>query len=192
MPRPGDIKVAVFGGSFSCIEPSKVAKKAWAQALGVEAVDFGVCGTGFLAGEDIGANVPNQIRKALASHEHFSAFIFWASANDIREHTVEQQNAAIERCVRTVREESPGSAVLFFASIPCPLLPERSATIGRFAEGQMVTCARLGVPCLDLYHHSGLTADNAGHCTQEDNFHLNEAGYAMVKDLQVEFLRCWL
>ena len=49
--------------------------------------------------------------------------------------------------------------------------------------------ARLGVPCLDLYHLSGITADNAADLTGPDRFHPNEAGYEMVKDIQVGFLR---
>ena len=61
--------------------------------------------------------------------------------------------------------------------------------LGRFVEGQLATCARLGVPCLDLYHRSGITAENAEHLTEADRLHPNEAAYAMVKDLQVEFLR---
>lgn len=183
------MKVAVFGGSFSCNPQSQIAKKAWARALGVNAVDFGVCGTGFLAGADTRNDIPHQIRRALASHVRFRAFILWASTNDINGHTVEEQNEAIERCVATIRAETPGSAVLFFASMPCPLIPEMNETLGRFVCGQIDTCARLGVPCLDLYHRSGISAENADRYTLDDRFHPNEAGYGMVKDLQVEFIR---
>ena len=42
-------KVAIFGGSFSCNPSSQVAKKAWSQAFGVEVVDFGIGGMGFLS-----------------------------------------------------------------------------------------------------------------------------------------------
>lgn len=187
-----EAKVAVFGGSFSCIQPSLVAKEAWTQALGVEAVDFGIGGTGFVAGAENGTDVPHQIRRALESCDQFRAFILWASTNDRIGHTVEEQNASIERCVKTIRAESPDSAVLFFASMPVPLDPESNALLERFAKGQIETCARLGVPCLDLFHLSGITADNAERLTQEDRFHPNEAGYEMVKDLQVEFLKSHL
>lgn len=183
------MKVAVFGGSFSCNPQSQVAKKAWARALGIDAVDFGVGGTGFLAGVDARNDVPHQIRRALASRVKFRAFILWASTNDIYDYAVEEQNVAIEQCVETIRTESPDSAVLFFASMPCPLCPEMNEILGRFACGQLETCARLGVPCLDLYHHSGITAENADCLTMEDGFHPNEAGYGMVKDIQIEFLR---
>ena len=185
-------KVAVFGGSFSCNPSSQVAKKAWSQAFGVEVVDFGIGGTGFLAGAEAHNDVPNQIRRALASGDRFRAFILWASTNDIYEHTVEEQNASIERCVEKIREESPDSAVVLFASMPVPLDSAKNALLGRFAEGQIATCARLGVPCLDLYHRSGITAENAERLTEADRLHPNEAAYAMVKDLQVEFLRSCL
>ena len=182
-------KLAVFGGSFSCNPQSQVAKRAWSQALDVEAVDFGLGGKGFLAGAETNDDIPNQIRRALASGERFRAFILWASTNDIHEHTVDEQNAAIKRCVETIRAEAPDAVILFFASMPCPLNPAMNETLGRFARGQIDTCARLGVPCLDLYHRSGITADNAERYTEDDKFHPNEAGYGMVKDLQVEFLR---
>ena len=185
-------KVAVFGGSFSCNPPSQVAKKAWSQALGVEVVDFGVGGTGFLAGAEAHDDVPNQILRALASGNQFCAFVLWASTNDIYEHTVEEQNASIKRCVERIRAESPDLAVLLFASMPVPLDSAKNALLGRFAAGQIATCARLGVPCLDLYHRSGITAENAEHLTEADRIHPNEAAYAMVKDLQVEFLRAHL
>lgn len=182
-------KVAVFGGSFSCIQQSQVAKRAWSEALGVESVDFGVGGTGFLAGAENLNDVPHQIRRALWSGDQFRAFILWASTNDRVGHTVEEQNAAIERCVGTIRAEALGSAVLFFASMPVPLDQEANALLERLVKGQIETCARLGVPCLDLFHLSGITAANAERLTQEDRFHPNEAGYDMVKGLQVEFLK---
>ena len=181
-------KVAVFGGSFSCNPASQVAKKAWSRALGVEVVDFGMGGMGFLNGGEAHNDVPNQILRALASGNRFCAFVLWASTNDIW-HTVDEQNAAIERCVEKIRTESPDSAVVLFASMPVPLDPPKNALLGRFVEGQLATCARLGVPCLDLYHRSGITAENAEHLTEADRLHPNEAAYAMVKDLQVEFLR---
>ena len=185
-------KVAVFGGSFSCNPASQVAKKAWSRAFGVEVVDYGVGGTGFLAGAEARNDVPNQILRALASGNRFCAFVLWASTNDIRAHTVEEQNESIERCVEKIRAESPDSAVLLFASMPVPLDSAKNAVLGRFAEGQIATCARLGVPCLDLYHRSGITADNAEGLTEADRIHPNEAAYDMVKDIQVEFLRCHL
>ncbi len=184
-------KVAVFGGSFSCNPASQVAKKAWSQAFGVEVVDFGIGGMGFVTGAEAHNDVPNQILRALGSGNRFCAFVFWASTNDIWR-TVEEQNASIERCVEKIRKESPDSAVLLFASMPVPLDPQKNALLGRFVEGQIATCARLGVPCLDLYHRSGITAANAERLTEADRIHPNEAAYAMVKDLQVEFLRAHL
>ncbi|MGI6495599.1 MAG: SGNH/GDSL hydrolase family protein [Kiritimatiellia bacterium] len=182
-------KVAVFGGSFSCAESSKVAKRAWSEALGVDVVDYGIGGMGFLAGAPVEGDVPNQIRRALAAGEPYRVFVLWASTNDIHEFAVDQQNAAIERCVKMVRAESPDSTVVLFTSMPWPLDPEKNAVLGRFAQGQLETCARLDVPCLDLYRRSGMTAANAIHYTEDDHLHPNEAAYDKIKGLQVEFLR---
>ena len=185
----GKTRIAVFGGSFSCQPPSRVAKAAWERAFDAEVVDFGVGGTGFVAGAESGNDVPGQIRRALADPRPFRAFVLWASTNDIKANTVEEQNAAIERCVAAIRAGAPGAAVALFASMPCPLAPAANEILARFVRGQIETCARLRVPCLDLFRGSGITAENARLLTQEDGFHPNEAGYARVKDLQVEFLR---
>ncbi|MGI5869887.1 MAG: SGNH/GDSL hydrolase family protein [Kiritimatiellia bacterium] len=181
--------VAVFGGSFSCGKSSQVAKRAWSEALGIDVVDYGIGGMGFLAGAAVANDVPNQIRRALAADETYRAFILWASTNDIHEFTVDEQNAAIERCVEMIRTEAPGSRIVFFASMPWPLSPEKNAVLGRFVQGQLETCARLDVPCLDLYRKSGITMENARRYIEDDDVHPKEAGYDKVKDVQIDFLR---
>lgn len=185
--KDGRPEIAVFGGSFSCIGPSEVAKRAWTEALGCKVVNYGAGGMGFLRGADRTNDIPNQVRKALAKGGRYAAFVLWASTNDIN-YTVDQQNEAIEWCVREIREKSPASKVLFFASMPCPLQPERDRKLAAFAEGQRVTCAKLGVPCLDQYRESGFTADNAAQFCGSDRFHPNEAGYAAIAKIQVSFL----
>lgn len=181
--------IAVFGGSFSCIEPSKVAKNAWTNAFGVKVLNFGKGGMGFVAGADTTNDIPNQVKRALAKGESYRAFILWASTNDIWSHTVQEQNEAIERCVCMIRAAQPESKILLFASMPIPLQQQANELLARFVEGQKETCRKLDVPCLDLYSESGITAENAHLYTGEDRFHPNEAGYAKVSDLQVEFLR---
>ena len=185
----GTILIAVFGGSFSCRPASRVAKEAWERAFDAEVVDFGIGGTGFVAGAESGSDVPSQIRLALEDARPFRAFILWASTNDIHDHAVAEQNAALERCVAEIRAGAPGAAVALFSSMPWPLDPAKNAVLARFVQGQVETCARLGVPCLDLFRGSGITAENARLFTEADGLHPNEAGYARVKDLQVGFLR---
>ena len=185
----GTILIAVFGGSFSCRPASRVAKEAWERAFDAEVVDFGIGGTGFVAGAESGSDVPSQIRLALEDARPFRAFILWASTNDIHDHAVAEQNAALERCVAEIRAGAPGAAVALFSSMPWPLDPAKNAVLARFVQGQVETCARLGVPCLDLFRGNGITAENARLFTEADGLHPNEAGYARVKDLQVGFLR---
>ena len=181
--------VAVFGGSFSVIRPSQVAKDEWRKAFGCQVVDFGRGGMGFLNGAAKTNDIPNQIRKALASKRRFRAFVLWASTNDIHKYTPAQQNEAISNCVAMIRAGAPEAKVLFFASMPCPLRREMNAKLEAFVAGQLATCASLGVPCLDLYHDSGITAENAALYAGKDKFHPNEAGYARIAPLQVAFLR---
>ena len=182
-------RIAVFGGSFSCIEPSKVAKCAWTNAFDVKVLNFGMGGMGFVAGADKTNDIPNQVKRALAKGEKYRAFVLWASTNDIWRHTVQEQNNAIERCVRMIRASQPESRIVMFASMPVPLQPHGNALLARFVDGQKETCRKLGVPCLDLYCESGITSENAHLYTGEDRFHPNEAGYAKVSEIQVEFLQ---
>lgn len=185
----GQERIAVFGGSFSCIEPSKVAKCAWTNAFDVKVLNFGMGGMGFVAGADKTNDIPNQVKRALAKGEKYRAFVLWASTNDIWRHTVQEQNDAIERCVRMIRASQPESRIVMFASMPVPLQPHGNVLLARFVDGQKETCRKLGVPCLDLYCESGITSENAHLYTGEDRFHPNEAGYAKVSEIQVEFLQ---
>lgn len=184
-------KVAVFGGSFSCIKPSEVAKRAWSEALDCDVVNFGMGGMGFLRGADKTNDIPNQVRKALATKSHYAAFVLWASTNDLR-YPVEEQNASISNCVRLIRQGAPDSKILFFASMPWPLNPTNNAKLAMLVEGQLETCRQLNVPCLDLFHESGITAENAVLYTAADKHHPNVAGYEKVASLQVEFLKTHL
>ena len=184
----GQGRVAVMGGSFSSMPASQVAKAAWTKELGCVVDNYGAGGMGFVAGVEVTNAIPDQIGKALRSGRRYDALILWASTNDIWKHTVEEQNAAIERSVEFVRKEAPGTKVLLFTSMPVPL-SDANGRIGDFVEGQRKTCDRLGVPCLDLYTASGITLENAAELSAADRFHPNEAGYAKIMDLQVAFLR---
>lgn len=182
-------KLAVFGGSFSRIAASDVAKDAWRQALDCTVANYGIGGCGFLAGAAKTNDIIGQVNRALDSKMPYDAYVLWASTNDIHRHSVDEQNAAIERVVLHLREKAPQSKVVFFGSLPLPLRPKANEKLGRFADGQRKTCEKLGVPYLDLFNRSGITAENAASLTCPDKTHLKPEGYAKIKDLQVEFLR---
>ena len=187
-PRP-QLKLAVFGGSFSRIPASRVAKDAWREALGCTVTDYGMGGKGFLAGAKKNEDILGQVGKALASGETYDAFILWASTNDIGTNDIEGQNRAIEKVVSVIREKAPSAKVLFFASLPIPLRAKSNAMLGKFVAGQVATCKRLGVPCLNLYARSGIDVNNAEVLTRPDKTHLLPSGYAKVKTLMTDFLR---
>ena len=183
------LMLAVFGGSFSRIPASDAAKDAWRQALDCTVANYGIGGCGFLAGAAKTNDIVGQVNRALASKMPYDAYILWASTNDINKYSVDEQNAAIERVVLHLREKAPQSKVVFFGSLPLPLRPKANEKLGRFADGQRQTCEKLGVPYLDLFNRSGITAENAASLTCPDKTHLKPEGYAKIKDLQVEFLR---
>ena len=181
-------RLAVFGGSFSRIPASQVAKAAWRKALDCSVTDYGIGGCGFLAGAQKGNDILGQVKRAVASGTAFDAYVLWASTNDVGSKDVARQNAAIEEVVAYIRAQAPKAKIVFFASLPIPLCKERNVKLGEFAEGQIATCRKLGVPVLDLYAGSGITEENAAALTRPDKVHLTEAGYEKVKDRQSAFL----
>lgn len=185
---PPSHDVAVFGGSFSVIPETRVAKDAWRRKINCTVSDFGIGGCGFVAGREKQNDVPNQVARALATGVKFDLFVLWASTNDIWGRDVAKQDAGIEKAVALIREKAPTAKVVFFTSMPIPLKAKENELLGTFVAGQVKTCERLGVPCLDLYAKSGITAENAAALSGKDRFHPNEAGYAKVKDLQADFL----
>lgn len=182
-------QLAVFGGSFSVIPASQTAKDAWRNAICCEITDFGKGGCGFIVGSGGGKNVLGQVKSAIASGIKFDAFVFWASTNDLRLHDVEKQNSQIEKAIAYVRAEVPDAKVLFFTSLPVPLKPAMNAELASFVDGQIAVCQKLNVPYLDLYTQSGITTNNAASVTSKDKLHLLPAGYELIKDVQVEFLK---
>lgn len=185
-------RLAVFGGSFSVIPASQAAKNAWRAALDCTIDDYGIGGCGFKAGDAKTNDVPNQVARALAKGCSYVGFVLWASTNDLWQKDVNLQNDGIERTVRLIREKAPHAKIFFFTSMPVPLKPKMNDLLGRFVDEQIKTCDRLGVKVLDLYHAGGVTAENGEPFFSKDKVHPNEAGYAKVKDLQVEYLKAGL
>lgn len=188
-PLPPRRRFAVFGGSFSCIGASQVAKDGWRRGLFCTVKDYGKGGCGFIAGEGQGNDVPSQVGHALESGENYDIYVLWASTNDVKFDNVDKQNERIEAAVAAIRAKDPKARIAFFTSMPVPLKPDMNEGLGRLVAGQIATCGKLGVPCLDLYSKSGVTAENAAQFTTSDKLHPNKAGYENVKDMQTEFLR---
>ena len=182
-------RIAVFGGSFSVIPPSREAKSEWCRSLNLHYDDYGVGGAGFVANGRGGTNgIPIQVDRALASHRQYDAFLFWASTNDIwNEDKIAQQNASIENCVRKIRVARPTAKILFMTSMPIPLRPKNR--LMDYAEAQSETCRRLGIPVLEQHRLVKFPKENTAMYFSRDKLHPNEKGYGFVKDIQVKFLK---
>lgn len=75
--------VAVFGGSFSALPVSNVAKDYWAEKLGVTITNYGVGGAGFRKTSAHGTdNIQIQVDRAIASGNTYDIWLLWASTND--------------------------------------------------------------------------------------------------------------
>ena len=180
-------QVAVFGGSFSVIAPSRIVKDAW-RRLGCAVHDFGVNGAGF-AFKSRGAggtnSIPEQVARVAKSGRAFDVYVLWASTNDANSRTPEEQNAGIAECVRLIRESAPKAKIVFLSSPRIPLLPEKDAKIAKLVDAQAQACRELGkgIRYVDLYHGCGFSADNSGGCFQQDKLHMTERGYERIRDL---------
>lgn len=184
-----NVTLAVFGGSFSVMKESRTAKQAWCEALPATYDDYGRGGCGFFRGEDIGYDVPSQVRRALDSGKKYDCFVLWASTNDIWSRDIERQNAGIRKAVGLIRERAPKSKIAFFTSMPIPLKGEKTnALLGEFVDAQLAVCRELGMPVLDLYRQSGIDAANGKAYVASDGLHPSIAGYAKVAPLQIKFL----
>ena len=207
-------KIAVFGGSFSEIPASGVAKAYWAEVLRAEVTTYGIGGAGFSiqTGED--RWLPGQVDRALSSGKKYDVYILWASTNDVSHGvSLEEQNAQIKVCVEKIRQGAPDAKVLFFSSLPVPLLehakeptPEEEAQvpenyretyknmlinmkkIPQYVEAQQKVCQELGIPFLNLYTTSGINEYNAPDFFSHDRLHLNTAGYNHIKETQARFI----
>lgn len=181
-------KIAVFGGSFSEIPASNIAKKYWAEKLGCEVKTFGIGGAGFSIETGADRYLPLQIDRALDDGVDYDIYILWASTNDVnRRVPASVQNVLIEECIEQIRKGDPDAKIMFFTSLPVPMLPHLSA-INIYVEGQVETCEKMGVPCLNLFTESGINKWNAQDFFSGDKLHLNEAGYDHIKELQARFI----
>ena len=181
-------RIAVFGGSFSCIKPSAAAKNAWAKALGCEVDSYGVGGCGFEAGRPMGNDVSGQVKRALDSGKNYKAFVLWASGNDVR-YPPKATSNGVERAVTLIRELAPMAKIVLLNSIDEPFRDDGfRAKLRSCAEAQVGICAKLGVPVLDLHGGSGITKENGRKLVGKDNCHMTVDGYRFIAPMTTEFL----
>lgn len=181
-------QIAVFGGSFSVIPESDVAKQYWEEKLDCHVTNYGIGGAGFsiTTGDDRWISL--QIDHALAADTKYDIFILWASTNDVaRKVSVEDQNKLIGEAIDKIKAARPDAKILFFTSLPVPML-DHMKNIGDYVRGQISVCREKNVPCLNLFRESGINGYNAPDFFQEDRLHLNREGYNHIKHLQARFI----
>ena len=182
-------RIAVFGGSFSRIKASEVAKNAWAKALGCKVDTWGIGGCGFEAGRGKTNDVSGQVSRAIAKKGvRYAAFVLWASGNDCRFPPSATSNG-VERAVNLIRESDLNARIVLLNSIDEPFRTDKfRAKLRACAEAQNGICAKLGVPVLDLNGGSGITRENGRALVGKDDCHMTEAGYRFIEPMTTEFL----
>lgn len=206
-------KIAVFGGSFSEIPASGVAKAYWAEKLRATVTTYGIGGAGFSIKTGDDRYLPLQIDRCIASGQKYDIYILWASTNDVtRGVDLEEQDRMIKVCIDKLRQAAPEAKILFFSSLPVPILenktldPEEAAKIpeewrqnyinmvtnmkkiSQYVEHQEKVCQEESIPFLNLYTTSGINIYNAPDFFSFDNLHLNTAGYNHIKETQARFI----
>jgi len=206
-------KIAVFGGSFSEIPASGVTKAYWAEKLRATVTTFGIGGAGFSIKTGDDRYLPLQIDRCLATGEKYDVYILWASTNDVTKGVdLEEQDRMIRVCIEKLRQGAPGAKILFFSSLPVPILenkvldpaeleriPEQfretyrgmvtnMKRIPEYVAHQAQVCAEEHIPFLNLYTTSGINEYNAPDFFSFDNLHLNTAGYNHIKETQARFI----
>lgn len=132
--------VAIFGGSFSVIPASEVAKDCWKDELGVECFNYGVGGAGFSnRTQKKGKHIQWQVDSACAPGAPvYDTYVLWASTNDFMkvndlsgdpwdyterdgfdESKLETQCGGINYAIRRIREKAPKARILFMTSTKC-------------------------------------------------------------------------
>ncbi|MBR5385222.1 MAG: SGNH/GDSL hydrolase family protein [Bacteroidales bacterium] len=210
--------LALFGGSYTEIPASAVAKDYWQDSLGVKVVNYGVGGAGFsnlTQGE--GKHIQWQVDQACAPDAPvYDIYLLWASTNDFYwasdycgtadDYTdydgydttsLATQCGGINYAISKIREKAPGSQILFmtstksFRAVPKSSDPRYIVDkngMNYFVEKQILCCQAAGVPYLDLFTIPPFNEDNASEYYEDDGIHLNENGYKAIRDLQVKFL----
>ena len=129
--------IAVFGGSYSVVPESKIAKDAWRERYGLTITDYGVGGAGFSLLSSV-SNIQFQVDNACdETKQVYDAYLLWASTNDYRlcndragvstDYTIDDgfstegrktQSGGINYCIKRIKEKAPEALILFVSSTP--------------------------------------------------------------------------
>lgn len=204
------MKIAVFGGSFSCVPESMCAKEIWKKELCATVTDYGVGGMGFSprTGED---NIQVQVDRAVKT-EKYDVYVLWASNNDIfQRHPIGSytdytpldgfdeekrisQCGGINYCIKTIFENNPFAKIIFFTTLSSEYDPpfsdnpfsEKGAY--DYVKGQIACCEYWGVPCLNMFLNVPINCYTKSVYVLEDGVHLSEDAYRYMGNIQAKFI----
>lgn len=210
-------KVAVFGGSFATVDLAKNALNHWGQKLGFVTDVYAVGGAGFRNSTANGANhIQAQVNKACAKDAPlYDIYVLWASTNDIwagadyigsttdytakdnyDETKLNTQCGGINYCIKKIYEKNPNAKICFLTSIRAMSAGAMGYDINysgenglnKFVDAQIACCKQWKIPYLDQFRNVDINPSNKSTYVQDDNLHLKDEGYDLIKDMQVKFL----
>lgn len=209
--------LAVFGGSFSQIEESSIAKDYWKEKLHLKITNYGVGGAGFGNTTGEGTNhIQAQVDRACAAEKPlYDIYLLWASTNDFwngadyigepTDYTEEDsynveklktQCGGINYCVKKILEKNPNAKILFFTSMRAfssgakgyDINYSENDGLNKFVEKQIQCCENWGIPYLNQFKEYFINILNYKQYIGDDNLHPKEKGYEFIRGQQVSFL----
>lgn len=157
---------------------------------GVDPPENGMIHEGWFCSKDrIEAMIPEDTRLV----------VFMGGTNDMTFHvpigspdTLEDETTlygGLAAALGRIRERAPETAILVVG--PPALHPGENKlgfTVEDYADAMEKVCALENVPYADIYHHSGITLENASEYS-DDLIHPNKNGAALIADCIVEALQ---
>lgn len=186
------MSIGVFGGSVSSSSNTVIAFARWEQEFNVKVTSNGVGGAGFssLTGID---NICNQIARA----QSFDVYVLWASTNDVIKASVgdtnsyddDTQSGGIRKSIKLIKEKNNRAQIIFLTSLP--RFDEYFPILQSFIEGQKAICKELNIPYIEQGINMNFNEKNYKNY-YIDYVHLNDRGYAILAEMQIEKLKYYL
>lgn len=170
---------------------------------GIQAVDMGVSGTGYL---NKSANQSNFYERASLVDSDANVITFFGSLNDINGAYYSLGNAtdvntttlcgAINTAITNVLAKNPTARIGIITPTPWKdFLPNDPTSLAsRYVEKMIEICKLRGIPCLDLYHNSGMQPQIQAYRNRyyaNDPFngvHPSAEGHKIIAALIMDFL----
>lgn len=206
--------IAIFGGSFSRIEPSNVCKEYWKQKLDITWVDYGINGAGFsnLAQDP---SIQHEIDRCRVQGTQYDIYLLWCSSNDFAKvgdnigsatdyteaddfdpDKLNTQFGGMNYCYKQIMEMNPDAQILLLTSLPVFHMGTKgyetnytdSIGLQQYVDAQIEWARLHNVHYLDLFRLGGFNSSNYLQFYQPDALHLNDEGYEHLNEITSLFL----